>query len=168
MARLSAESRRGRARSMAVALIASFLVVGASAAPVLAGDPPPPLEPIDPQVVTQAADQTWADYHEIPGSPYADPTIEPTVERFNVALILTDFPDTPFVVTQPQGSTVFGNPGPLAMAWGRKVSAAPAATSPTAVSTCSTSIAASIFSPLRWARSKIWRRVGSRQPANAS
>ena len=114
MARLSADSRRGRARSTAVALIASFLIVGASAAPVLAGDPPPPLEPIDPQIVTQAADQTWDDYNPIPGSPYADPSIEPSIERFNVALILTDFPDTPFVITQPQGSTVFGNPGELA------------------------------------------------------
>ena len=94
--------------------IAAFLIAGGSAAPVLAGDPPPPLQPIDPQVVTQAADQTWADYNPIPGSPYADPSIEPTIERFNVALILTDFPDTPFVVTQPQGSTVFGNPGALA------------------------------------------------------
>ena len=114
MARLSAESRRGRARAIGVALIASLLIVGSSAAPVLAGDPPPPLEPIDPQVVTQAADQTWADYHPIPGSPYADPSIEPLIERFDVALILTDFPDTPFVITQPQGSTVFGNPGALA------------------------------------------------------
>jgi hypothetical protein len=72
------------------------------------------MEPIDPQVVTQAADQTWADYHAIPGSPYADPTIEPTIERFNVALVLTDFPDTPFVITQ-EGSTVFSNPGGLAL-----------------------------------------------------
>ena len=54
----------------------------------------PPMPPIDPQVVTQAADQTWEDYNPIPGSPYADPSIEPTIERFNVALILTDFPDT--------------------------------------------------------------------------
>jgi M6 family metalloprotease-like protein len=114
MARLSAERRLGRVRAAVVALISSLLVVGGSAAPALAGDPPPPLVPIDPQVVTQAADQTWADYHPIPGSPYADPTIEPSIERFNVALILTDFPDTPFVVTQPEGSTVFGNPGALA------------------------------------------------------
>jgi M6 family metalloprotease-like protein len=113
MVRLPAVSRSGRARSMGVALVASLLVVAASAAPVLAGDPPPPLEPIDPQIVTQAADQTWDDYHEIPGSPYADPSIEPSIQRFQVALILTDFPDTPFVITQPQGTTVFGNPGAL-------------------------------------------------------
>lgn len=114
MARLSAGNRLGRMRPFAAALFSALLIVGGSAAPVLAGDPPPPMEPIDPQVVTQAADQTWEDYQPIPGSPYADPTIEPSIERFNVALILTDFPDTPFVITQPQGSTVFGNPGPLA------------------------------------------------------
>jgi M6 family metalloprotease-like protein len=113
MARLSAGNRLGRARPTAAALISALLIVGGSAAPVLAGDPPPPMDPIDPQVVTQAADQTWDDYHPIPGSPYADPTIEPSIERFDVALILTDFPDTPFVITQPEGSTVFGNPGAL-------------------------------------------------------
>jgi M6 family metalloprotease-like protein len=69
---------------------------------------------MDPQVVTQAADQDWDDYRPIPGSRYVDPTIKPSMERFNVALILTDFPGTPFVVTQPEGSTIFGNPGPLA------------------------------------------------------
>ncbi len=74
-----------------------------------------PLEPIDPQIVTQAADQDWSDYHPIPGSPYADARIVPDRStRWDVALILTDFPGTPFAVTQPQGSTLFGNPGPLA------------------------------------------------------
>ena len=109
--------RRGRARLVAASMALSLAVFAGSAGNVAAADPPappPPLQPIDPQVVTQAADQTWDDYNPIPGSPYADPTIQPTEELWRVALILTDFPGTPFVVTQPQGSTVFGNPGPLA------------------------------------------------------
>ena len=119
MAPSSPAVRGGRARAVASALSLSALLLAGTAGTAFAADPPefdppPALEPIDPQVVTQAADQTWDDYREIPGSPYADPTIEPSVTKWNVALILTDFPDTPFVVTQPQGSTVFGQPGPLA------------------------------------------------------
>src|SRR5262245_35959654 len=120
MAQLPGAGRRIRVRSVAAACAASLLIVGATAGTVAAADPPslpgppPALEPIDPQMVTQAADQNWSDYHAIPGSPYVDPTIEPTVQRFKVGLILTDFPGTPFAITQPEGSTIFGNPGPLA------------------------------------------------------
>ena len=120
MAHLPGAGRWGRLRSLAAACAASLLIVAGTAGPASAADPPPlpdpppALEPIDPQVVTRAADQDWDDYQPIPGSPYADPTIEPTVERWNVALILTDFPGTPFAITQPEGSTIFGNPGPLA------------------------------------------------------
>ena len=118
MAHLPGAGRRGRLRSLATAFAASLLIVASTAGfasaadPPPLPDPPPALEPIDPQVVTQAADQDWDDYRPIPGSPYIDPTIEPTIERWNVALILTDFPGTPFAVTQPEGSTIFGNPGP--------------------------------------------------------
>ena len=115
-----AAGRRGRARSVGAAFLVSAFVLAGGAGVVAAADPPtlpgppPALEPIDPQVIEQAADQDWSDYTPIPGSPYVDPTIEPSVERFDVALILTDFPGTPFAVTQPEGSTIFGNPGPLA------------------------------------------------------
>ena len=120
MTPLFAAGRRGRTRSVAAAITASILIIAGSAGSVAAVDPPPlpapppALEPIDEQVVTQAVDQDWSDYNPIPGAPYVDPTIEPTIERFDVALILTDFPGTPFTVTQPEGSNIFGNPGPLA------------------------------------------------------
>ena len=119
MAHLPGAGRRGRARPLA-ALAASVIILVGAAGTAAAADPPslpgppPALEPIDPQVVTQAVDQDWTDYRPIPGSPYVDPTIEPSVTRWNVALILTDFPGTPFAITQPEGSTIFGNPGPLA------------------------------------------------------
>jgi M6 family metalloprotease-like protein len=120
MATIHHAGRRTELRPIAAALATTALILGGLAGPASAAGPLPPLppppqfEPIDPQNVTQAADQTWADYHPIPGSPYADNSIEPSILRWNVALILTDFPGTPFAVTQPQGSTIFGNPGPAA------------------------------------------------------
>src|SRR5688572_16389493 len=98
MASVPPAGRLRRRRSVATALVASILIIAGSAGNVAAIDPPPlpapppALEPLDPQVVTQAVDQDWSDYETIPGSPYVDPTIEPSIERFDVALILTDFP----------------------------------------------------------------------------
>ena len=113
---MSARVASGYPRSIAVLVSVLILVGAALVAPAaaMAVDPPPALDPIDPQIVTQAADQDWSDYHPIPGSPYADNSIEPTNTRWDVALVLADFPGTPFAVTQDEGSTVFGNPGPLA------------------------------------------------------
>ncbi len=120
MAPSHAARRRAPFRPIATALAGAVLVLSSLASAVSAAgplpplDPPPPLEPLDKQVVTQSKDQTWEDYHPIPGSPYADPTIVPSVTRWKVALILTDFPGTPFAITQPEGGTIFGNPGSLA------------------------------------------------------
>ena len=88
MARLPWAGRGGRARSLAAASAAALLIIAGTAGSASAADPPPlpdpppALEPIDPQVVTQAVDQDWDDYRAIPGSPYVDPTIEPSIERF--------------------------------------------------------------------------------------
>ena len=38
------------------------------------------------------------------------------MRTFKGALVLLDYPNQPFVVTQPQGSTVFGNPSAEASA----------------------------------------------------
>ena len=53
---------------------------------------------------------TWNDYKQLPGPDYSDPSIQPTVKKWKVALVVTDFPGTPYSVTLPQGSTVFGTP----------------------------------------------------------
>jgi len=67
---------------------------------------PPPL---DPQVVQDQDDMTWADYHAIPGHAWADRSLMP--ERgFRIALVAIDFPDQPFVITRPKHSDPFGNP----------------------------------------------------------
>src|SRR6187455_67512 len=91
----------GNPRSIAVLVSLLVLLGSALIAPaaVMAVDPPPPLAPIDPQVVTQAADQDWSDYHPIPTGPnYADNSIGASIQKWDVGLILSDFPDTPFAI----------------------------------------------------------------------
>ncbi|WP_233160046.1 metallopeptidase domain-containing protein [Actinophytocola xanthii] len=53
---------------------------------------------------------TWADYRKPPNTNWADPETDGSVRDFRGALVLLDYPNLPFAVTQPQGSTVFGNP----------------------------------------------------------
>ena len=67
-------------------------------------------EPIDPQNWVNPDHMTWADYRKPPGTNWADPSKQGSVRTFRGALVLADYPNQPFVVTQPQGSTVFGNP----------------------------------------------------------
>ena len=52
---------------------------------------------------------TWDDYKTIPGVNWADPTLKPERE-FRIAVVAIDFPDQPFVITQPKQSDLFGNP----------------------------------------------------------
>ena len=71
------------------------------------GDAP---QPIDPQNWKNPDNMTWLDYRKPPGTSWADPSASGSVRTFRGALVLLDYPNQPFVVTQPQGSTVFGNP----------------------------------------------------------
>jgi M6 family metalloprotease-like protein len=89
---------------LAIALAASAVVATESAS---AAGPP---APIDPQNWSFQDNLTWSDYTPLPGPDYSDPSIQPTVRKWRVALILADYPDRPFTITQPAGSTVFGNP----------------------------------------------------------
>ncbi|ADB33270.1 M6 family metalloprotease domain protein [Kribbella flavida DSM 17836] len=66
--------------------------------------------PIDPQNWENPDHMTWSDYQRPPGTNWADPTKKGSVRTFKGALVLTDYPNQPFVVTQPKGSTPFGNP----------------------------------------------------------
>jgi M6 family metalloprotease-like protein len=52
---------------------------------------------------------TWADYHPIPGTNWADPALAPG-RKLRIALVAVDFPDQPFVITLPKRSDPFGNP----------------------------------------------------------
>jgi M6 family metalloprotease-like protein len=66
--------------------------------------------PIDPQNWVNPDDMTWSDYRRPPGTTWADPNVKGSVRTFKGALVLADFPNQPFVITQPKNSTVFGNP----------------------------------------------------------
>jgi len=68
-----------------------------------------PPRPIDPQLIQDQDNMTWEDYHSIPGKNWADPSLVPE-RKFRMALVAVDFPDQPFVITQPKNSDPFGNP----------------------------------------------------------
>ncbi len=98
-----------RARAVlatACAVTASFgVAASASAAPP---------QPLDPQNWSFQDNLTWNDYKPIPGPNYADASIQPTVKKWKVALILVDYDDRPFTITQAAGGTIFGTPTALA------------------------------------------------------
>ena len=58
--------------------------------------------PIDPQNWSWLDELTWNDYKQLPGPDYSDPSIQPTVKKWKVALVVTDFPGTPYTITQPR------------------------------------------------------------------
>ena len=66
--------------------------------------------PVDPQNYELPDTMTWDDYRAVPGTDWADPAVPGSVRNFRGALVLVDFANQPFVVTQPANSTVFGNP----------------------------------------------------------
>ncbi|WP_370946574.1 M6 family metalloprotease domain-containing protein [Amycolatopsis sp. cg5] len=93
---------------LATAVLLTGLGTGtASAQPLTRGWP----APIDAAHWQNQDDMTWADYRKIPGTNWADPSLKPTKRTFKGAVVLADYPDQNFVVTQPPKSTVFGNPG---------------------------------------------------------
>ena len=67
-------------------------------------------EPIDPQNWVNPDDMTWDDFRPVPGTDWADPSIEPTKKKFQAAIVMVDYADQDFAVTQPAGSTPFGMP----------------------------------------------------------
>ncbi len=85
--------------------IAAALALGAPAM-AHAGAP----APIDPQNWTFQDNATWNDYKPLPGPDYSDASIQPSVKKWKVALVVTDFPDKTFYVSQPVGSTIYGTP----------------------------------------------------------
>jgi M6 family metalloprotease-like protein len=66
--------------------------------------------PIDLQHFELPDTMTWDDYRPIPGTNWADPNVRGSVRTFKGALVLVDYPNQPFAVTQPANSTIYGNP----------------------------------------------------------
>ncbi|MEU7577126.1 M6 family metalloprotease domain-containing protein [Streptomyces sp. NPDC041068] len=117
-----ARRRRGPARRATVvtavlAALAAAAVGTARATPDDTGQAaeadqsrPSLVSPIDPQNWRNPDDMTWSEYRSVPGTDWADPDVEPTDRTFKGALVLLDYPDEEFTVSQAPGSTVFGNP----------------------------------------------------------
>ncbi|RVX43265.1 M6 family metalloprotease-like protein [Nonomuraea polychroma] len=79
-------------------------------AQTLRGRPAGGIQPIDPQNWENPDNMTWADYKKPPGTNWNDPAVKGSKRTFKGALILLDYPNQPFVVTQPKGSTIYANP----------------------------------------------------------
>lgn len=112
--------KRSRLRpALAIAVAALFVPLAASTAQAQPGGSGPPdlqkhLQPIDPQNWERPQDMTWDDYRPVPGVDWTDPSLEPAEGTFDIALVLGDFEDQDFLVTQEPGSHPFGNPQPSA------------------------------------------------------
>ncbi|WP_242614672.1 M6 family metalloprotease domain-containing protein [Actinomadura roseirufa] len=66
--------------------------------------------PIDPQNYELPDTMTWDDYKSVPGTSWVDSSKKGSIRNFKGAVVLVDYPNQPFVVTQPKNSTIFGNP----------------------------------------------------------
>jgi M6 family metalloprotease-like protein len=73
-----------------------------------------PFDVVDPQNWVNPDDMTWADFKPPPGATWNDPSQKGTDRNFNIALIVFDFEDMPFVISQSPNQTIFGNPQPAA------------------------------------------------------
>lgn len=88
-----------------VLFLMSNTVVFANEPPGLSSFP----DQIDTESWTLPRDMTWDDYLPVPGIDWNEANIEP--ERvIKGAVILVDFPDQEFILTQPKGSDPAGNP----------------------------------------------------------
>ncbi|RYP11279.1 hypothetical protein DL765_007831 [Monosporascus sp. GIB2] len=97
-----------RRRAALAVLVSSSFVNPAQAAPY--SKPSDPFKVIDPQNWVNPDDMTWADYKAPPGTSWSDPSREGSIRNFHIALVAVDYPDRPFVITQPAGSTIYNNP----------------------------------------------------------
>src|SRR5262245_9849918 len=95
-----------RSTRVAASLALAIAAAAIAGSPARAAGP----APLDPQNWSFQDNLTWSDYKPLPGPDYSDPSIQPTVKKWKVALVLTDFPDKPYTITQAAGSTAFGTP----------------------------------------------------------
>ncbi|KAH7029265.1 uncharacterized protein B0I36DRAFT_244161 [Microdochium trichocladiopsis] len=105
---------------MASTLVSAVLTAGlwlpqlVRSAPLSAtGDP---FAVLDPQNWVNPDNMTWDDYVRPPGTNWGDASKRGSIRNFNIALVAVDYPDMPFVITQPPESTVFKNPQPVVSA----------------------------------------------------
>lgn len=71
-------------------------------------------EPIDPQNWVNPDNMTWDDWVKPPGTDWSNPARKGSNRNFNIALVVVDYPDRNFTISQPAHSTIFSNPQPAA------------------------------------------------------
>lgn len=112
--------RRQRAQRRSRLLVASGLAAVGLVLPLAtssAGASPPTdglsklVKPIDKQRWENPDSMRWSDYEAVPDTAWAD-TAESvaSIRNFKIAVVLGDFTDQPFLITQPEKSHPFGNP----------------------------------------------------------
>jgi M6 family metalloprotease-like protein len=87
---------------------ALFFMIFSTAVSANTGMPDFP-DPVDSKSWVLPEDMTWDDYEPIPGIDWATADFEPE-EELKGALIIVDFPDQDFILTEPTGSDPVGNP----------------------------------------------------------
>jgi len=110
--------RKHRSGALAATAVAALALTGTLAAAAAAEIPPdaannPLLQPIDRQNWVDQAELTWDDYTQIrPDSWNQASTSTGSQSQYKTAVILLQFTDQPFLITQPGATHPFGNPQP--------------------------------------------------------
>ena len=111
-------SRKHRSRARAVVALIAVTLTCSLAASASAEIPPdvadnPLLQPLDEQNWVDQAELTWDDYTQIrPDGWNAASSSTGSQSQYKTAVILLQFQDQPFLITQPGGTHPFGNPQP--------------------------------------------------------
>jgi hypothetical protein len=100
------------ARRGILALLGAIVALAAATAPATAQSPV--LDPIDSQQWVDQGVLTWADYLPVPDErpEFYDYSVDGSQNQYRTVIILIDYPDQPFLISQPAGSHPFGNPQP--------------------------------------------------------
>ena len=116
---MTSKKRRSRFGGKGLVALAALVLVAAVAVAPSAAIPPdaanhPLLQPIDAQNWLDQEDLTWDDYVPVPDrkAEYYDPDSVGSETQYQTAIILVDFQDQPFLISQPPESHPFGNPQP--------------------------------------------------------
>lgn len=88
-----------------------FLLTFGSATSVFAAKPGLPAfpDPVDEESWELPEDMTWDDYQPVPGIDWRNADVEPD-RVLKGALVVVDFPDREFILSQAEGSELAGNP----------------------------------------------------------
>jgi M6 family metalloprotease-like protein len=95
------------AAALAAGILFTHVVPAAAAAKCVPRDP---FKVVDPQNWQNPDDMKWDEWKAPPGTNWADPSRRGSIRNFNIALVTVDFPDQDFIIQQPAGSHIFGNP----------------------------------------------------------